>query len=136
MKIGFTGTQQGMTDAQANTTAALIQRLDPEEAHHGDCIGADAEFHRMCRLYSVKIVRHPPIKTDKRSFCDFDLDRLPQDHLVRNRDIVREVDVLIATPRSNQEEVRSGTWATIRHAEDAKVPRYIVWPDGSIKEER
>jgi predicted Rossmann fold nucleotide-binding protein DprA/Smf involved in DNA uptake len=36
--------------------------------------------------------------------------------LERNKDIVSESDFLIAAPDSKKERLRSGTWATVRHA--------------------
>jgi len=62
--------------------------------------------------------------------CEADEYRNPQDYLVRNQDIVNECDVLVATPKENNEVLRSGTWATIRRATKAKKPVLIVNPDG------
>ena len=45
MRLAFTGTRQGMTAAQRRRCATLLRELMPEEVHHGDAIGADAEFH-------------------------------------------------------------------------------------------
>lgn len=44
------------------------------------------------------------------------------DPLARNRRIVAAVDVLIAAPETDREELRSGTWATIRYARAAGKP--------------
>ena len=38
---GFTGTQVGLTPEQETALVSLISQLNPQEAHHGDCIGAD-----------------------------------------------------------------------------------------------
>jgi hypothetical protein len=49
--IGFTGTRYGMTPDQRSAIARLIAETagpEPFFAHHGDCIGADAEFHELC----------------------------------------------------------------------------------------
>jgi len=58
MKIGFTGTQRGMTDAQKNTLRKMVP--NDAELHHGDCVGTDAEAHDIFRFYGLRCVGHPP----------------------------------------------------------------------------
>jgi len=50
MRVGFTGTSQGMTRPQQEAVAALLLDPVPNEAHHGNCVGADAEFHAALLL--------------------------------------------------------------------------------------
>jgi hypothetical protein len=57
-------------------------------------------------------------------------------HLKRNGHIVDASHVMIACPRLMHEELRSGTWMTIRYARRADKPLAIVWPDGSITQEK
>jgi hypothetical protein len=40
---------------------------------------------------------------------------------------------MVATPRGFKEELRSGTWATIRYTIKMKKLLTIIWPDGTIK---
>lgn len=132
MKIGFTGTQKGMSVLQA---AALIEFLGMgcDEFHHGCCIGADSEAHKIAKEMGIRIVLHPPINQSKQDLTLVgDEVRSPKDYLVRNHDIVDETDAMIAFPKSNVEELRSGTWATIRYA--AKIGRRIdvILPNGEI----
>lgn len=54
----------------------------------------------------------------------------PEDLLARNRDIVDETEILIACPGHMHEELRSGTWSTIRYAVKIQRPHIIIWPDG------
>jgi hypothetical protein len=139
MKIGFTGTQQGMTNRQYEKVIELLaEPIFYKEAHHGDCIGSDQEFHNIIRKYSpdTLIHGHPPIKTYKRAFCQFDVLYQAEDYLPRNHSIVDRTDKLIATPKDFVEELRSGTWATIRYAKKMCKPILIVYPDGSIEEHR
>ena len=117
MRIGFTGTRKGISDDQREAVTELLQSLSPSEAHHGDCIGADAEFHTLCLELNIPIVIHPPNSDKARAFCDGAADtRDPKPHLDRNHDIVDACDILIACPDSPIERRRSGTWATIRYA--------------------
>lgn len=68
MKIGFTGTRAGMTEAQNATLRQVLKSFQSHslafECHHGDCQGADNEFADMCAdVYRcmAHIVCHPPI---------------------------------------------------------------------------
>ena len=68
-KIGFTGTQRGMTDKQRHSVIRFLMRQGFEtiELHHGDCIGADCEIHNFAIMNRLKsIVIHPPIYKHKR----------------------------------------------------------------------
>lgn len=136
-KIGFTGTREGMTDAQKHCVYHLLHEYRPEQAHHGDCVGADANFHQLIRELTrdVWIVGHPPILTKARAYCTFDEEREPGEYHARDRNIVNETDMLIATPKGTSEELRSGTWTTVRYARSISKPILLVWLDGSITEE-
>lgn len=116
MKVAFTGTRQGMSAAQRRSVAAWINLLNQahifREFHHGAAIGADQEAVAMADDGHVKIVEHPA----------------GADPLARNRAMVDLCDLLIACPAKRQEELRSGTWATIRYARRQGVPTLTVWP--------
>lgn len=119
MKLGFTGTQIGMSERQMRSFTSIIRdykKYPIDEFHHGDCIGADSDSHKMIRLWcGCQIIGHPPTNGVKRAFLCVDRELPPEDYLVRNRAIVDSVDLLIAAPRTDGEELRSGTWATIRY---------------------
>jgi hypothetical protein len=116
--LGFTGTQVGMSHDQLMLFADFIVHVKPTQFRHGDCIGADKQAHDIVRaiLPDCDIIIHPPIKGDKRAFCNGDAILAPREYLDRNHDIVDCCDILIATPKRNMEELRSGTWATVRYA--------------------
>lgn len=141
MKIGFTGTQNGMTEKQKMKFARLILDLYPSEFHHGDCVGADAEAHRIVRFFDfhhqkppcqLRIIIHPPINDSKRAFCGGEA-LLPKDYLSRNHDIVDSTDLLIACPKGSKEETRSGTWATVRYARKKMKKIWIIYPDKRVE---
>lgn len=138
IRIGFTGTQHGMTVEQKTALEAIFIRLRVKEFHHGDCIGADEEAHEIARGHTDTIVIHPPDKDDKRAFCTVAKvnRREPKPYLKRNEDIVRESDLLIAAPYESTEKWRSGTWATVRYARRARVSLMIIQPDGFIVTEK
>lgn len=133
--IGFTGTQKGMTTEQKITFANLISAYIPTEFNHGDCIGADADAHKLVRTRSprTKIVGHPPTNTSKQANCVFDYSWTPLDYMARNMNIVRQSNLLIATPAEYQEQLRSGTWSTVRKARSLKVPVIIIYPNGQTE---
>jgi hypothetical protein len=83
-------------------------------AHHGDCVGADADFHAICRERGLRVIGHPPVDQSRRAFCAFDETRAPAPYLMRNKQIVNEVSVLLAAPLGARS--RSGTWSTIQLA--------------------
>jgi hypothetical protein len=132
MRIGFTGTHRGMTDAQRN---ALRRLLDGRtgEFHHGDCIGADAEAHDIASSMGFDIVIHPPVITDKRAWkSGAKRSYTARSYLARNKDIVRDTDYLIAAPGEATEEMRSGTWSTVRFARRLGRTVWVIQPDGEI----
>ena len=130
MIVGFTGTQEGMNALQKAMFVGVIARLCPAEFHHGDCIGADMEAHDLIRqhLPRCRIVVHPPDINDKRAYSECDDVRPAKPYLVRNKAIVFSCDELVAAPKSRIEELRSGTWSTIRAARKAGKPVHMVWP--------
>lgn len=136
MRIGFTGTQRGMTAKQKTKVRDLFIMLDASEFHHGDCIGADADAHEIFRgCRKQKVILHPPTNQSKRAFCKADVTLMAYPYLFRNQEIVINSDVLIATPGEVEEQMRSGTWSTVRFARKQKRPIYIVFPDGRVQHE-
>ena len=130
MIAGFTGTQIGMTDKQKETFKKLIEKCD--ELHHGDCVGADSDAHNIAKELGKRVHIHPPINSSKRAFNDGDILNNPKEYLDRNHDIVDSSDFLIATPKGMNEELRSGTWATIRYARKRNKKVVIIYPNGRM----
>lgn len=126
MRIGFTGTQAGMSQKQLETLRELFSTTNVEEFHHGDCIGSDADAHDIAAAMSIRIFMHPPKQEKKRAWKVGDYIYTPKEYLERNHDIVNAVDYLIAAPKRNTEELRSGTWATIRYARKVGVSYKIL----------
>src|SRR5215467_3233823 len=111
LKIGFRGTRDGMTGQQKEALRQVLAEYRPDEFHHGDFVGADAEAHEIVRrAYSgTRIVIHPPIKKTLRAFCQGDELRPARGYIARNRDIVGTCDMLVAAPKSMEEQL-GGTW--------------------------
>ena len=129
MKIGFTGTQKGMSQYQKEQFVLKMQELIPVEFHHGDCVGADEEAHNIIRAFfpnSMIIYVHPPKTMSKQANMCGDVHHAPETYLKRDKVIVDSTDCLIATPHSNTEILRSGTWATVRYAIKSHKPVKLI----------
>lgn len=132
LHLGFTGTRFGMTPPQLAAIRAVIVELGPVIGHHGDCVGADAEFHAILRELGHRVVGHPPVDDAHRAWCTFDEQVDPLTHMKRNRAIVTIADMMIGAPYDMTEQERGGTWQTIKMTRKAKKPLVIGYPDGSI----
>jgi hypothetical protein len=142
--VGITGTRAGLTTIQAaalreHLRAWMLHALAIPTFHHGGCVGADRAAHNLVReVYGrmSRIVVHPA-SDQPDSLTDWtDADELwePFPSLLRNRHIVDATELLLACPRGNREEQRSGTWATIRLARKLRRGVAMFWPDGSTAE--
>lgn len=130
--VGFTGTQLGMTGQQLEAFRLKLIELACTEFHHGDCIGADAQAWEIARSLELRTICHPPKREIKRANTyPNDETRAPHDYLVRNRHIVEESDFLVACPAQMTEQLRSGTWATIREARRQGKVVYVILPNGT-----
>ncbi len=135
-KVGFTGTQVGMSGDQAASVSTLLLTFksgERDEFHHGGCVGSDVQAAELARLHGYLTVRHPgnmPSKQDKRFVDDEVYMVLP--NMARNHMIVDQVEMMIAAPKQSNEVLRSGTWSTIRYSRRVSKRIYIVQPDGLI----
>lgn len=145
MRIGFTGTQSGMTNFQKAMLANILKEEGCTEFIHGDCVGADSQANDIAIDCGIKYITiFPPDNPNKRAW-KFDATKNPILHkwewqeaiigikvrwaprapyLDRNKHIVDNCEMMIACPKEAEHTVRSGTWATIRYA--WKVKRKIV----------
>jgi len=153
MDVVFTGTRNGTTPEQAGSIATALRELrELKDLHHGACVGADEHFHLLGTESRAKdIYIYPAFKPGHamRAVCHNSIDYwqlmnmpMPIDPLYRNRYMLKTVNdrkedcILIACPRGNREELRSGTWATIRYARKIGMRVGIIWPDGVVFNDR
>lgn len=147
MNVGFTGTQKGMTDEQLRTVGKLLLELRESENdrfHHGDCVGADVQAARVADDLGYAVVAHPAAGVFERKRGNYEPvgfnyrlaeQRFAKHPLERNKDIVASCDVLIAAPFEQDEQLRSGTWMTVRYANKVGRRVELVDRDGNIREE-
>ncbi len=136
IKAGFTGTRHGMSDAQLKEFKNIIKSKEIEEFHHGMCVGSDKQAHDFVKDEKIKIVGHPPSYKKFVADCSCDILKKPHDYLQRNKNIVNDTDILIATP-DVKEKIRSGTWSTVRYARQlyTRYPEkkiYIIHKNGRV----
>lgn len=119
MILGFTGTRTE-SDVSPNRKKEIIDFLVENKDKisyvvHGGAAGLDTFIHDVCNKLDIpKFVRPAYIKSRLPGIYG---QALPKDPLERNKDIVNDCDMLLAVPRSpNKEEIKSGTWHTIRYA--------------------
>lgn len=147
LKVGFTGTQDGLTRLQTkrlfdilsgvSTLPGIIQpRL---VGIHGDCIGADETFSEICQqLNGFTLVVRPGCdrhgQSPKRAYTEAAYVYPVERYMIRNRKIVDICDHMLGCPRTIEEEIRSGTWATIRYARNVGKRMTVITPDGYFTE--
>lgn len=130
MNISITGTRRGMTQEQRKFMTDILDNTT--RLVHGGADGADHECHEIFAHPEFTVV-YPSNHTQWKRYISESLRCLhpPIAPLERNRLIVRAAPILYAMPGTMQEQLRSGTWATIRFARNTNRPHVIVWPDGS-----
>ncbi len=129
--LGFSGTRQGMSVQQKNVVKEFLNTLQFDAVAHGDCIGADSEFHDIVEnlfMGSKQILIFPPIKTQYRAYKVGDGIHKPKSYYERNRNIVDNSICLLATPKSGI--VTGGTWYTINYALKRASKVFIIYPSG------
>jgi hypothetical protein len=131
--IGFTGTRDGMTRSQYVSVSRLLALLQPTMFNHGACMGADYQAHHAALNCTKAIIQIWPstIAKTRRTIAAVPGRTVFQGFkppLERNRYIVHESSLLIAAPRTCDEELRSGTWAAVRYARKCGVPIVFVLP--------
>lgn len=144
MILGFTGTRRGMTTRQRNALPGVLSSL-PAQLLHGGAPGADEEMDSFLaplflepgsiQVYPGDYGREDYWKSPDRPFSNLRRIWPAVHYLKRNWIITYKADRLLATPETDNEVLRSGTWATIRYARRLKKPITIISPDGSITEE-
>ena len=136
--VGFTGTKIGMQPNQKLEVVEYLRYLKANgytHFHHGDCIGADAQAAKYAEALGFILVCHPGHPKDKsntmyRAFTEFnDVMHEIKPFIKRDKDIVDAVETMVATP-AGEEQVRSGTWTTIRYAKKQNKPVHIIYPHG------
>jgi predicted Rossmann fold nucleotide-binding protein DprA/Smf involved in DNA uptake len=143
MIIGFTGTRQGVTRIQAAKLFSVLRNLSDEEFTilHGGAKGADTVCDGYAYTQTFGNIEVYPCTNERYLYWVEKGDgKIRAVHSVRkpldrNRIIAHRCDTLIATPETIEEQVRSGTWSTIRYARIYNKPIILIHHDGSTQRE-
>lgn len=142
MRVGFTGTREGLTEQQKEALRVWLKTKCSSSVQflHGCCVGADAQAveivtHTLCLGRQVWAYPSNLLKlTHSGAWSASDRVYFPRDPLERNRMIVDHCEHLLACPKGPEEQ-RSGTWSCVRYARKQKVPVVVFWPDGTVTTE-
>lgn len=124
-KVGFTGTNKGASTVQLAVVEEKLKFLLEEgfdEFHHGACIGADEQAAKLAKELGFRVVAHPGLASDPKNLMyrsEWDGShetREAKPFIERDHDIVDETEMMLATPLTYEEKIRSGTWTTVRYA--------------------
>lgn len=136
--VGFTGSRLTPTTAQVVWLTMALNELRAVNGvvmlHHGDCLGADAVANDVAIYVGHTVKLHPPSNPKHRAYCKGFADTaVPKAYLDRNHDIVDESNFIYALP-SGPEQLRSGTWSTVRYAVRNGKTVYGCYPNGRVFE--
>ena len=138
--IGFTGSRQMPTLPQRGELEDLFKFLNGEHQGqvrllHGACVGCGTVAAEYAVRLGWHIVAYPannvnPSLVSSRVKAISTVIMPPEPALKRNRIIVDECDMMVATPKQKFESDRGGTWVTIRYMRRVGRKSVIIWPDG------
>lgn len=128
--LGFTGTRQHVPEDRLDNlyeAIGCLARGGAATLHHGMCFGMDEYGHGYATTHALRTHGWPsniPGTTAPLRVTTLHTIEKP---LVRNRAIVDASDLLIAVPMDpGNEELRSGTWATVRYARAKGIPILFI----------
>jgi hypothetical protein len=131
----FSGRRDDLSDSQKIMVVNFIRLIKFKCAFHGDCIGADGQFHDLVRENRKKawIEVYPSPYEAMRAFKEGDLTHEAMKAAERDKYMINQGEILLAAPPTKQ-PVKSGTWANISFAETCETIQKIIViaPDGQF----
>lgn len=138
MRVGVTGTSLGPTPRQHAAMRHFLCGISMTRFVHGAAPGVDTLAHNIVRACHGHIVieAHPsnlPARSSTLAVPMGNMEIWPEKPpLDRDRFIVQRIHGLLAVPPTDEEIVRSGTWATVRYAREIGIAIYLIRRDGRI----
>jgi hypothetical protein len=134
--LSFTGTDKGMNLRQKDSLVDLLEEHREKGFKrfvHGGCVGSDEIAHILTfnrGYFTIVYPGHIPNKRAK--IIGADQMHPPEHTLERNKKIATLGSVLIATPDTDFEMLRSGTWHCIRQAEKLQRIVRVILTSGQV----
>jgi predicted Rossmann fold nucleotide-binding protein DprA/Smf involved in DNA uptake len=128
-----------MREEQRVAVKRLLAQLrvsGDDEFHYGACIGADSQAVLDAIDAGYTILAYPANNVPQAKQGLIPQQAIlfkPRAALTRNKRIVDNSDILIVAPQRVSEQLRSGTWATVRYARKQGKPIIYVWPSGEVQ---
>jgi len=144
----FTGTRKPVTDEQLDQMYTIMRRLKDQHGYNRIFHGCAKESDRRAHLMAVALGLDRelyPSNDEQETWASSQRSggttiiypmRPPLDRNHYMLDRAGTNTRLIAVPHLSVEEIRSGTWATVRYARMLKRRITILWPDGRVEEEQ
>lgn len=126
---GVTGTQSPPRGS-GRVIEEWLSTLDPSRDYIvcGVCIGIDTMVGRRAhergfKVFGVVPANRSKVAPDFREWCDA-WQEMPEgtDYMARNDELVKQIETLDAFPKESEEQLRSGTWATVRRGWKKGIP--------------
>ena len=133
--LGFTGRADGMSEPQRVGVRVILEEFISFYPNrqpvglHGDALGADKDFYDICEELGIPSWCRP-CSGANRAHTGSKVVAEVTTPMVRNRAIVAESHLLIATPPTPEFIKHSGSWATLKYMVKAAKPVFLVKPDG------
>lgn len=136
--VAVSGTRHRNSDEQRAWVRQMLTDGPWTELRHGACVGADETTHHLAVERGMQVVIHPPTDTKHMMALPEPSDTITimpaKPYIPRNHDLTDPAEVLLALPNGSEEDnPRSGTWATVRYALDNRKPVAICYPNGDIE---
>ena len=127
--ISFTGPARRLTEPEVDRITAVVEASPADLYVSGAAYGVDtaaalaAYVHRGCVRLAVP--RGEVYNTDLVHIAEqmpgWEIEYVDGGYMARNDRLVELATVLLAFPETQEEQLRSGTWATIRRARKAGI---------------
>lgn len=143
LNLLVTGSETGGTAAQQHALRVLIRGLKPQKLIQGCCVGIDTlacliTIQERCASWGSQIEGWPAndVSPAKRSdwaigVCTQVCEWLPA--LDRDDRMAERADLVAAVPDTDDEALRSGTWATVRRARRRGKLTFVIRQDGTVR---
>jgi hypothetical protein len=135
MRIGFSGSRSGLSEAQRGVLTGLLRQYGPGDWFiHGGEKHADMEAHFLARNQLMRVRVWPSdLPGTQGDFPDAREIMPAMPPLKRNSYIVVDnLDHLYACPKDEVEVLRSGTWSVVRRCRRQLVDHSIILRDGHV----